>query len=73
MGNHSAHCSSIPTDVGDLKSLPLLLNIEVASSIPQISDRQMRKWCEDGTVKAVKMGRVWRVNRDSLLEFCGLA
>lgn len=73
MGNHSAHRSSIPTDMGDLKSLPLLLNIETASSIPQISDRQMRKWCEDGTVKAVKMGRVWRVNRDSLLAFCGLA
>lgn len=72
MNNHSAQ-SNIPTNVGDLKSLPVLLNIETASGIPQISDRQMRKWCEDGTIKAVKMGRVWRVNRDSLLEFCGLA
>ncbi len=72
MNNHTAQ-SKIPTSVGDLKSLPVLLNIETASGIPQISDRQMRKWCEDGTIKAVKMGRVWRVNRDSLLEFCGLA
>lgn len=72
MSNHHVQ-NATPTSMGDLKSLPLLLNIEAASNIPQISDRQMRKWCEDGTIKAVKMGRVWRVNRDSLLEFCGLA
>ena len=73
MNNQSMHRLTIPTNVGDLKSLPVLLNIETASNIPHISDRQMRKWCEDGTIKAVKMGRVWRVNRDSLREFCGLA
>lgn len=73
MGNHSAHRSSIPTDMGDLKSLPLLLPIETARHIPQVSDRYMRKLCEDGTIRATKVGRTWRVNRDSLLAFCGLA
>lgn len=73
MSNQSVRYAAIPTDVGDLKSLPLLLPIETAKGIPGVSDRYIRKLCEDGTVKAVKMGRVWRVNRDSLLEFCGLA
>lgn len=63
----------IPTEAEDLKTLPLLLPIETARQIPGLSDRGMRMLCENGKVKAVKMGRVWRVNRDSLLEFCGLA
>ena len=73
MSNQSVHSSTIPTDVGDLRSLPLLLPIEVARHIPQVSGRYLRKLCEDGTIRAVKCGRTWRVNRDSLLRFCGLS
>lgn len=64
---------TIPTEAKDLKTLPLMLPIETAKQIPGCSDRYMRDMCEKKKVKAVKMGRVWRVNRDSLLEFCGLA
>lgn len=64
---------AIPTEAEDLKTLPLMLTIETAKNIPGCSDRYMRTLCESGQVRAVKLGRVWRVNRDSLLEFCGLA
>ena len=73
MDNHPVQNPIIPTEATDLKTLPLLLDIETAKRIPGCSDRYIRKLCEDGTIRAVKMGRVWRVNRDSLLEFCGLA
>lgn len=64
---------TIPTEAKDLKTLPLMLDVETARQVPGCSDRYMRTLCESGQVRAVKMGRVWRVNRDSLLAFCGLA
>ena len=63
---------TVPTEAKDLKTLSLMLTIETAKNIPGCSDRYMRLLCEEKKVKAVKMGRVWRVNRDSLLEYCGL-
>ena len=65
--------TTIPTEAKDLKTLPLMLDVETARQIPGCSDRYMRDMCEKKKVKAVKLGRVWRINRDSLLEFCGLA
>lgn len=66
------HYPSIPTDTEGLRALPLLLDIETARQMPNVSGRYMRTLCEEGKVKAVKMGKVWRVNRDSLIAFCGL-
>lgn len=67
------HHPSIPTDSESLKALPLLLDIETARQLPQCSGRHMRNLCSTGQVKAIRCGKHWRVNRDSLLEFCGLA
>ena len=27
-----------------------------------------RLWCEDGTVPAVKVGKLWRINREQVLS-----
>ena len=36
------------------------------------SERQLRRMCENGTVKATKLGSQWRVNTVSLLRQFGL-
>ena len=64
---------TIPCEANDLKNLPIMLPIEIAKQIPRCSGRYMRTLCESGQVRAVKVGRMWRVNRDSLLSYCGLA
>lgn len=64
----------IPRDANRLRTdLPLLLDVETAKQIPQVSGRYMRTLCSTGQVQAVKCGKNWRVNRDSLLAYCGLA
>ena len=65
--------TTIPTEAKDLKTLPLMLDVETARQVPGCSDRYMRTLCESGQVRAVKLGRVWRVNRDRRAEVCGLA
>ena len=52
--------------------LPLMLDAEQAASLISTSAKFIRDRCQDGTIKAVKCGRVWRINRDAFLEQFGL-
>ena len=36
-----------------------------------ISDRSVYRLCQNGTFKAVKCGKLWRINRDSVLKYIG--
>lgn len=53
-------------------NLPLMLDPEQCASIASTSSKFIRDRCQDGTIKAVKCGRVWRINRDAFLEQLGL-
>ena len=53
-------------------NLPMLIDAEQAASIASTSPKFIRDHCQDGTIKAVKCGRVWRINRDAFLEQFGL-
>ncbi len=37
-----------------------------------ISDRSVYRLCQNGTFKAVKCGKLWRINRDSVLSYIGV-
>ena len=56
----------------DASAMPALLEPRDAARIANVKLRQMYRMCERGDVKAVKLGNLWRVNRDSLLALCGL-
>ena len=51
---------------------PMLLSTDQARDILNLSERSITRMCADGRLKAVKVGGVWRINRDALLEFAGL-
>ena len=57
----------------EVRALPALLEPKDATEIANVNLRQMYRMCQRGDVKAVKLGSLWRVNRDSLLAVCGLA
>lgn len=44
---------------------------EVATRIGR-SERYWRSLCERGEIQAVKLGRVWLINRDALMKQLGL-
>lgn len=58
---------------GGYENLPALLSAKQAASIMGVSDRTVTRMCEQGKLKAVKVMSLWRINRDALLEFAGLA
>lgn len=56
-----------------LRDLPALLSPEQSGNICGVSARTITNLCNNGTLKACRIGRLWRVNRDALLEYAGLA
>lgn len=61
------------TAPGALEGLPPLIRLSEAAEVLGVCIATARKLCEDGTLKSVRVGRSWRVNSASLLEFAGLA
>ena len=59
--------ATIPDD------LALLIDANQAARIASTSAKFIRDRCKDGTIKAVKIGRVWRINRDEFLKQFGLS
>jgi len=53
-------------------NLPILIDANQAGAIANMSSKFIRDKCRDGSIKAVKCGRSWRINRDAFLEWLGL-
>ena len=56
----------------DPRALPLLLNVRQAAELLNVSEKHVRDLCLDGTIRSVRVGRSWRIGRDSLLEQFGI-
>ena len=54
------------------EELPAFLDANQAAAIISASPKFIRDRCQDGTIKATKCGRMWRINRDAFLEQFGL-
>lgn len=55
------------------EALPELLDAKQAAQIAGVTPRSISKLCTQGTIKAVKVLSVWRINRDAFYEYLGLA
>lgn len=49
-----------------------LMTPREAAELAGVSERHIRKLCERGELRAVKLGRAWRVNRAAFLALCGI-
>lgn len=54
------------------EEMPMLLDTKQAAAILNVHQRTVTRMCELGKLKAVRVMSVWRINRDALLESCGL-
>lgn len=52
---------------------PELLDTEQAARILNVHVRTVTRMCAQGKLKAVKVMSLWRINRDALLDYAGLA
>lgn len=53
-------------------NLPELLDTRQAAQVLNVTPRMVTDLCKKGRIKAVRLGKLWRVNRDALLDFAGL-
>lgn len=54
------------------KNYPPLMTVNQTAELLQCSPRTVTQFCVEGRIKAHKMGRHWRVNRDALFADYGL-
>ena len=52
--------------------MPELMSARQAAEVLQVTPRMVTAMCSSGKLKAVRVGRLWRVNRDALFDFAGL-
>lgn len=58
--------TTLPSD------LPILIDVPTAARIRGNSEAFIRRECARGNIRATKLGRSWRIHRDSFLQLCGL-
>ena len=56
-----------------VEAMGAVTNIAGVVGVLGCSGTYARRLCEQGKLKAVKLGSHWRVNTKSLLEYAGLA
>lgn len=56
----------------DASAARALMTPREAAEIAGVSERHIRKLCERGELRAVKLGKAWRVNRAAFLALCGI-
>lgn len=57
--------------VHNLPTSPLI-TVHEAAGLCGVSERHITRMCTLGEIKAVKLGRIWRINRESLFSLLGL-
>ena len=59
-------------DMKKYEDMPDLLTTDEAASILRCCPRAIAYKCKDGTFRAVKASKGWRVNKDDILRYAGL-
>lgn len=68
----NSECKTKTLSRDEIQQLGALTDTAGVCSILGCSERYARLLCAQGVFKAVKMGREWRANVASVLEFAGL-
>lgn len=63
---HKKGVNELPHD------LPIMLDADTCGGITNTTAKCIRDQCKSGAIRAVKVGRVWRIPRDPFLEQFGL-
>lgn len=71
MGKSSAG-GTVRVDYFNSHQMPALLDSKQAAQLLNVSERTVTRLCNRGKIRARRVGRLWRINRDALFEYAGL-
>lgn len=52
---------------------PLMVSLDEAAAVLGCHPRTISRMCERGELKGARAGNRWRINREALYEYAGLA
>ena len=53
--------------ISNLEGLPFMLTLEMVAGLTGLNYETVKRHCQKGIIKAVKIGREWRVRQDDFL------
>ena len=56
----------------DIDNLPQMLTVHEVAQLLNLCDRTVYRMCESGDLEAVKIGKLWRIRRVTVLKIMGL-
>ena len=60
-------------DVADTEAeVSPFMTVREAAEIADVDPRTMAKLCEQGTIRAARFGKQWRINREAFMTYAGL-
>ena len=54
--------------ISSLNGLPYMLTLEMVAGLTGLNYETIKRHCQKGIIKAVKIGREWRVRQDDFLN-----
>lgn len=54
--------------ISSLNGLPFMLTLEMVAGLTGLNYETIKRHCQKGIIKAVKIGREWRVRQDDFLN-----
>lgn len=54
--------------ISSLHNLPYMLTLEMVAGLTGLNYETIKRHCQRGIIKAVKIGREWRVRQDDFLN-----
>lgn len=64
--------AAVSTTTPTLAELPPLASVRQVARACNVSERHVLRLCERGELKAVRLGKVWRISRDALAAKLGM-
>lgn len=55
--------------ITDWDSVPIVVDLAYVSSLLGVSNEYARRLVNNGTIKAFKVGKLWRINKTDLKNF----
>ena len=63
---------SIAAVAVDRDTLPDLLKVDEAAAIARCTGRYISMLCQTGAIQAVKLGKGWRISKNSFFDYLGI-
>lgn len=64
--------SEAPNEAMEIRLVPDNLSVREVGSMLNVSDNTVRRLCERGQLDSIRIGRMWRIRKSSVMALLGI-